>query len=132
MTIQAASRDGLPRWVRTGFWTVVALEWVVTLALAAALLFAVIHVVMLFTCVPDRTVYASGYSQSGWDAVNVGDRQETVVAVLGEPLRRSVRGAEEWWTYSAERPGADNYRERELRFGSGRLIVAKHEACYID
>ena len=130
--MSSESGEALPRWVRTGFWTVVALEWTVAVALAAVILFAVIQVGMWASCFPDQTIYASGYSQSGWEGVSVGDTQETVLAALGQPLRRSTHNTDEWWAYSKEGPASDSYRQRWLRFGANARLLEKQDACYID
>jgi hypothetical protein len=86
----------------------------------------------MFTCIPDRTIYASGYSEAGWDAVHQGDTQASVSARLGEPLDRWSHPDDEWWSYSKQRTGTDDYRERKIRFSLQGRVLEKHEACYID
>lgn len=129
-----ASTDGtaLPRWVRTTFWSVVALEWTVALSAAAAFVWLIIQAALIFTCTPDRTVYSSGYSDEAWNAVRPGDTQPNVKARLGEPLQRWSHLDDEWWSYSRQATGTDDYRERKVRFDRLGRVLEKHEACYID
>ena len=125
---------GLPVWVRRAFWAMVAAEWAVTLVLASVILGAFVWVTasFAFACVPDRTVYAGGYSEAAWAHVAVDETQASVVARLGEPLERYRSSDGEWWSYSRQGTGTENYRERKLRFAVHGRVAEKHEACYLD
>ena len=132
MNAHAPSHPTLPLWVRAAFWSVVAIEWVTTLALATFIVVALVQVGMLFSCLPDSTLYAPGYSESGWVAVRPGDTQATVTARLGAPLHRWSHGDAEWWSYSQQRSGADNYEKRQVQFGIHGVVKEKQESCCID
>jgi hypothetical protein len=123
-----------PRWLHAAFWTVVAAEWAVAVTLGTVILVAIGYsaAVLAFACTPDTTVYASGYSEPGWTAVRVGDTQGKVRGHLGEPLDRWRGSSGEWWSYSQQTTGTENYRERKLLFAIHGEVAEKHEACYID
>jgi outer membrane protein assembly factor BamE (lipoprotein component of BamABCDE complex) len=122
----------LPRWVRTAFWSIVALEWTVVVSGVTVLLWAAVQVALVFSCVPDQTEYAAGYSEDAWSAIGRGDTQERVRALVGTPLERWSHPDDEWWSYSRQRTSTDNYRQRKLRFDHQGRVVEKHETCYID
>jgi outer membrane protein assembly factor BamE (lipoprotein component of BamABCDE complex) len=96
------------------------------------LLWLVVQLALTLSCTPDRTVYARGYSESAWSAVRQGDTEATVRVLLGEPLERWSHPDDEWWSYSRQRTGTDDYRERKLRFSVHGRVLEKHETCYID
>lgn len=131
MSVQAADVS-LPRWVRAAFWSVVAVEWALTLALATFILVALVQVGLMLTCMPDSTAYSSGYSEEGWSSVRLGDTQSAVRARLGEPLHRWPQNDGEWWSFSQQKAGADNHHLRQVRFGLEGRVVEKEESCYID
>src|SRR5687768_6270997 len=124
----------LPGWIREAFWGVVAAEWTVALTLAAVILAALVHVAasFAFACDPDTTVYARGYSEAAWAAVRVGDTQAAILTSLGEPVERWRRSNGEWWSYSSQWTGTENYRERKLRWAIHGEVAEKWEACYLD
>jgi hypothetical protein len=134
MAVMTADGSALPLWVRRAFWTVVAAEWAVTLVLGAVILAAFVWVATSFAlaCSPDTTVYAGGYSDAAWASVAVDDTHTAVVARLGEPLERWRRSNDEWWSYSRQGTGTENYRERKLRFAIHGRVAEKIEACYVD
>jgi hypothetical protein len=122
----------LPGWVRKAFWTIVALEWTLVICASAVCLWVIVQLALIFSCTPDRTVYASGYSEKSWNAVRVGDSQADVRAQLGEPLDLWSTTGGEWWSYSRQRTGTDDYRERKIRFSSQGHVREKEESCWID
>ncbi len=85
-----------------------------------------------FTCSPDTTVYAPGYSEVGWRSVAAGDTLASVRARLGEPIYKWSHPDDEWWSYSVHGSQTDDYRERKVRFSLQGRVLEKHEECYID
>jgi hypothetical protein len=125
--------EALPRWARRVFWSVVAIEWTLALALSAVFVGAIVATVLAFTCVPDSTVYSAGFSGQAWDAIRPGDEKASVKARLGEPLQTWSSADDELWSYSKPAPeGGGDYRERKLRFSLRGRVLEKVEACYID
>jgi hypothetical protein len=129
-----AERSALPTWARAVFWTVVSAEWALTLFLALVVSLAMVHASVLVSigCIPDTTVYASGFSEERWAHVEEGQSQSTVRAHLGTPLRVWSGAEGELWAYSQQRSGTDNYRQRLVRFGSDGRVLEKEETCYVD
>ncbi len=125
--------QALPRWARRVFWSVVAIEWTLTLSLAAVLVTAIVVTALAFTCVPDSTVYSTSFSEQAWDTIRPGDARASVKARLGEPLHTWSHPDDEWWSYSKPAPqGGGDYRERKVRFSLQGRVLEKVEACYFD
>ena len=49
------------------------------------------------------SIYASGYSEAAFDKIEVGDSEETVLKILGEPLvRHDGQSRRVWLDYSQD------------------------------
>lgn len=83
---------------------------------------------------PEDTVYAAQYTDTGFRKVSVGMTEAQVEAALGPPLARwsidrsDGPDAGARWSYS---PGNTHYRCRVVHFRSGR-VVRKHAEFYVD
>jgi hypothetical protein len=76
------------------------------------------------------TVYASGYSESGFRRVRIGMTPEEVGSVLGQPLRRDSTSPNwspcENWMYSDPPHGlGEDYWRKWVIFRDGKV-------CYVD
>lgn len=81
----------------------------------------------------EETVFAPGYSKKSWNAVRIGDTEDRVIQLLGEPLSRDQGGdGSRFYRYSAQGPRNTNYRARGIFFSaSGRVARIKAE-FYLD
>ena len=90
-----------------------------------------LHGRLLSLCRITDTEYAKGYSDLRFRQISVGDTQERVVDVLGEPLiKGKSRNRGEWWNYSRS-PGSTHYLYRGLQLKDG-VVVAKISHFYVD
>jgi hypothetical protein len=127
-----------PSWVPLLFWSAVTVEWLMVAVLTSVFLMPLWHTptrkeFLEALCLGvDTTRYAAGYSESAWDNLSKGQPQAAVLASLGPPLERWSHSDDEWWSYSTQRTGTENYRERKVRFDLQGRIIETHEACYID
>ena len=81
----------------------------------------------------EETVFAAGYSPSGWNGVKVGDRRERVVAALGEPLeKREGADGRIRYFYSTQGPSDSNYRMRILVVDREGVVREKKMGFYLD
>lgn len=82
---------------------------------------------------PSDTVYAGGFTEQGFRSLASGADRETVVSVLGKPLRTAVDGGKEYWYYSKHGQKYDNYWNMIviLDRASGR-VVEKFREFYVD
>ena len=72
---------------------------------------------------PEDTVYSRHYSESAFRNVLVGDSQEAVSRLLGEPLDCYSEAQRSYWYYSQHGARFKNYNLRMLVFSpSGRVI----------
>ena len=47
-----------------------------------------------------NTVFAPGYSEDGWAQIEVGDTQQKVVQIIGQPVSKTAFGREWEWEYA--------------------------------
>lgn len=92
----------------------------------------------------NNTVYSLGYSRKGFNSINVGDDETTVIKQLGRPLSVSARGefgitetpgtehvpgaSYEWMVFRYSEPKkGDNRIVRDIYFQSGKVteVVAE-------
>jgi hypothetical protein len=87
------------------------------------------------TLLPEDTVYASGYSDSGFRRIRVGMSRAEVESLVGAPqkewpVEQVANGPDVGarWSYS---PADTNFRCRVVLFRKG-AVVAKHTEFYLD
>jgi outer membrane protein assembly factor BamE (lipoprotein component of BamABCDE complex) len=84
---------------------------------------------------PDDTIYAAGYSGGAFREIRVGQSQQEVLALIGEPLNRSLSWDDrrEYWYYSRHGTRFDNYWNKIVVFDAfkGR-VVSKVDELYSD
>lgn len=88
----------------------------------------------------EDTVYAAGYSDAAFRRVKAGMTADTVVSILGEPLRirtdlfpfrtRAVEMSDECWAYTVS-PGNTDYRQRRIFFSNG-IVSVKESSIWVD
>lgn len=83
----------------------------------------------------EDTVYAAGYSDSGFRHVTLGMSRSDVEALIGAPQKEWAfdqktdhPGVGARWSYS---PGDTNFRCRVILFRNG-VVVEKHTEFYVD
>ncbi len=81
----------------------------------------------LFLAIDGDTVFAPGYTQSGFGSIRVGMSEAQVRATLGEPLQSSMSNGEVvdmWYSHS---PNSTHYRQRGfiLRGGVVTKVIAE-------
>lgn len=84
---------------------------------------------------PHDTIYASRYSDEAFHKVRVGQRGHEILALLGEPLKRSHYPDEdtEYWYYSRHGPQFDNYWNKIVVFDAHtRQVIRKVDEFYSD
>lgn len=106
-----------------------------SLALAHFYLIDGISGLVFGTLCREDTVYARGYSDSGFRKVRLGMTDQEVEKLIGRPLTtwptpESASGSNTGarWSFS---PGDTNYRCRVLLFRDHRVVV-KHAEFYVD
>lgn len=77
------------------------------------------------TIFPDTSVYAVGYSDAAYRKVRIGDAQELVRSLLGEPIERDLIVGIERWRYSRSKSDS-HYRMRQISFKNGRVVSKEH------
>ena len=100
------------------------------------------------------TVYASGYSEQGFDAVKVGMSRAEVLAILGLPIRieatsegfvvekwqdaaaapdHPVEGIDGWiYEYAGPSPRNDSHYIRRIVLHGDMTVRSKLESSYLD
>ena len=78
-----------------------------------------------------ETRYAPGYSQEKFQAVDVGQSRDEVLARLGEPLRKWGHATTESWAYS-ESPHDTHYWCRVVIFDATGHVERVHSELYVD
>ena len=88
----------------------------------------------------EDTVYAAGYSDAAFRQVRVGMTADTVLGILGRPLRvrtdpyalrsRAGEASDECWAYTLT-PGDTHYRQRLICFFNG-IVSGKESSRWVD
>ncbi len=88
----------------------------------------------------EDTVYADGYSDSAFRRVRIGMTVDTVLKLLGEPLRvrtddyalrsRAGESSDECWAYT-KTPGDTHDRQRLICFSNG-IVSTKESSYWVD
>lgn len=84
---------------------------------------------------PHDTIYASRYSDEAFHKVRTGQRRHEILALLGEPLKRSQYPDEdaEYWYYSRHGPHFDNYWNKIVVFDThASQVIRKVDEFYSD
>ncbi len=81
----------------------------------------------------EETIYASGYSWRAWSEIRIGDTEDRVVKLMGEPLYRN-QGADgrKFYSYSIQGPRNTNYRMRGISFDNSGRVRKKKAGFYFD
>ena len=82
---------------------------------------------------PQDTIYATGYLERSFQNLRLGQSQEEVLAILGEPLEmHSNSSGEKFWRYSGRGSKYPNYWIRIVVFGPSGRVVKKFSELYSD
>ena len=79
----------------------------------------------------EDTVFAAGYTDSGWRSVRVGMTEDDVTGRIGEPLQVWTNQDASVGMRWSKSPGDTHYRCRFLQFNNGR-VSEKHAKFYVD
>lgn len=80
-----------------------------------------------------NTEYAPGFSEEAFAAVQIGDTEAEVLALLGEPLERNTNSQDPsylYLRYSRARGRSDTHRARVIQLRNGRVTRIWHEVYY--
>ena len=88
----------------------------------------------------EDTIYAAGYGDAAFRRVRVGMTADTVLSILGDPLRtrtdpyalrsRAGETSDECWAYT-KTPGDTHYRQRLICFSDG-IVSTKESSYWVD
>ena len=74
----------------------------------------------------DTTVYAPNYTDAAYLRIRVGETEEDVLKILGEPFEHdSPDGYVARWRYAKSRSDS-HYRMRQISFKNGRVVSKEH------
>jgi outer membrane protein assembly factor BamE (lipoprotein component of BamABCDE complex) len=74
----------------------------------------------------DTTVYAPNYTDAAYRRIKVGETEEDVRKMLGEPFEHdSPDGYVARWRYAKSRSDS-HYRMRQVSFKNGRVVSKEH------
>jgi hypothetical protein len=81
----------------------------------------------------EETIYAKGYSDEEWKKVKTNDSIDSVVQLLGKPLKiyKSEDGSFSYY-YTYQGPKDTNYRMRVIFFNKEGKVIEKYREFYID
>jgi hypothetical protein len=74
----------------------------------------------------DTTVYAPNYTDLGYRSIRIGETEESVLRILGEPTEHdSPDGYVARWRYTKSKSDS-HYRMRQISFKNGRVVSKEH------
>lgn len=80
----------------------------------------------------EGTVWSEGFSEVGFNKVNLGMSSRKVLELLGEPLQKNCDKNDCFWIYTWQDTGTADFDQRWIIFNLDDRVIEIRKSFYID